>query len=68
MTKTELKNYVLKHKEDIEAIRLLFHTPDNLPIQHYPPVSTEEGLPIEENIKIMEKAIKAKIAEKNQQL
>ncbi len=66
MSKTELRNYVLTHKEDMEAIRLLFHTPDGSSIRRYPPVSTEEGLPIEENIKIMEEAIKKKINNQNE--
>lgn len=65
MNKTALRNYVLTHKEDMEAIRLLFQTADYISIQHYPPVSTEEGFPIEENIKIMEEAIKKKINNTN---
>lgn len=64
MNKTELRDYVLAHKEDMEAVRLLFQTPDYLSVVHYPAVSTEEGLPIKENIKIMEEAIKQKITDR----
>lgn len=64
MTKAELRSYVLKHKEDLEAIRLLFQTPENLEVKRYPAVCTEEGTPIEKNIDIMEQAIRAKIDQK----
>jgi hypothetical protein len=36
-----------------------------LNVKRYPPVSTEEGLPIEENIRIMEQAIREKIEQEN---
>jgi hypothetical protein len=65
MNKSELKKYVLENREDIEAIRLLFQSRDNEQIKRYPPVCTEEGIPIEQNIRIMEKAIKDKIQRNN---
>lgn len=66
MSKAELKAYVLQHRDDIEAIRLLFQVPAGVQVKRYPPVCTEEGLPIEENIRIMEQAIKEKIEQENQ--
>lgn len=66
MSKTELRNYVFEHRDDIEAIRLLFQIPEGLEVKRYPPVSTEEGTPIEENIRIMEQAIREKIEQENQ--
>ncbi len=66
MSKAELKAYVLEHKEDLEAIRLLFAVPPGLEVKRYPPVATEEGLPIEENIRIMKQAIQERINQENQ--
>jgi len=54
MTKAELKAYVLQHRDDIEAIRSLFRIPPGVEVKPYPPVCTEEGVPIPENIRIME--------------
>ena len=65
MSKAELKAYVLEHRDDLEAIRFLFRVPPGVEIKRYPPVCTEEGVPIEENIRIMEEAIQQKIAPKN---
>ncbi len=65
MNKAELKAYVLEHREDIEAIRLLFQIQDDVDIKKYPPVCTEEGIPIEENINIMKRAIEEKIEQEN---
>ncbi len=66
MNKQELKAYVLKHRDDDEAIRRLFQIQDGVEIKRYPPVCTEEGTPIEENISIMEQAIREKIDHENQ--
>ncbi len=65
MNKAELKAYVLEHREDIEAIRLLFQIQYDVDIKKYPPVCTEEGIPIEENINIMKRAIEEKIEQEN---
>ena len=67
MSKAELKAYVLEHRDDIEAIRLLFQIRDGVEVKRYLPVCTEEGTPIEENIRIMEQAIREKIEQENQQ-
>jgi hypothetical protein len=65
MSKTELKAYVLEHRDDLEAIRYLFRVPPGVEVKQYPPVCTEEGIPIEENIRIMEEAIQERIAREN---
>jgi hypothetical protein len=65
MSRAELKTYVLKNREDIEAIRALFHHPDGKWIT-MPPMFTSDGEPIEENIRIGEEALKKRIEqEKN---
>lgn len=66
MNKQELKAYVLKHRDDDEAIRRLFQVQEGVKIKRYPPVCTEEGIPIEDNISIMEQAIREKIDHENQ--
>ncbi|NEP14838.1 MAG: hypothetical protein F6K14_32530 [Symploca sp. SIO2C1] len=65
MSKAELKAYVLEHRDDLEAIRFLFRVPPGAEVKRYPPVCTEEGVPIEENIRIMEEAIEKRIAQQN---
>ncbi len=61
MSKADLKAYVLEHRDDIEAVRHLFsrRTP-GLEGQQYPPLS-KDGVPIEENIRIMQDAIRQRI-------
>ena len=55
------------HRDDMEAIRALFHHP-SLKYQQMPALVTEDGVPIAENIRIAEEAIKkkAEIARKKQ--
>src|SRR4028118_2363105 len=57
MTVPELRKYVLAHRDDMEAIRALFHHP-SLKYQQMPPLVTGDGMPIAENIHIAEEAIK----------
>ncbi len=57
MSVPELRAYVLGHRDDIEAIRALFHHP-SLKWKTMPPLVTQDGLPIEENIRIAEEAIR----------
>jgi hypothetical protein len=57
MSVPELRAYVLAHRDDIEAIRVLFHHP-TLKWKTMPPLVTQDGLPIEENIRIAEEAIR----------
>lgn len=66
MTVAELRKYVLAHRDDMEALRALFHHP-SLKYQQMPPLVTEDGMPSAENIRIAEEAIKkrAEIAREN---
>ena len=60
MSKAELKAYVQAHREDDEAIRVLFsrRNPPDSEATWYGPFSTPEGVSIEENIRIAEEAIR----------
>jgi hypothetical protein len=69
MSVPELRKYVLTHRDDMEAIRALFHHP-SLKYQEMPPLVTGDGMPIAENIRIAEEAIKQRVEidrEKQQQ-
>jgi len=69
MSVPELRKYVLTHRDDMEAIRALFHHP-SLKYQEMPPLVTGDGMPIAENIRIAEEAIKKRVEidrEKQQQ-
>jgi dihydropteroate synthase len=63
MTNADLKAYVLSHRDDDEAIRVLFsrRNPPDSEATWYGPMSTPEGEPIEENIRIAEEAIRQRI-------
>lgn len=65
MSVPDLRAYVLDHRDDIEAIRVLFHHP-TLKWQTMPPLCTPEGVPIQENIRIAEEALKQRIEKENQ--
>ncbi|NMG06582.1 hypothetical protein DP117_06755 [Brasilonema sp. UFV-L1] len=65
MSKAELKAYVLANRDDIEAIRFLFQIPSNMEVKRYPSMYDENGLPIEENIRLAEEAIKKRVEEVN---
>ncbi|MFE1746507.1 DUF6887 family protein [Coleofasciculus sp. H7-2] len=60
MSKAELKAYVLAHRDDDEALRVLFsrRNPPDSEATWYGPMFTPEGVPIEENIQIAEEAIR----------
>jgi hypothetical protein len=49
MSVSQLRAYVLEHREDDEAIRALFHHP-SLKWVTMPPMFSEDGQPIDENI------------------
>jgi len=57
MSVPELRVYVLKHRDDMEAIRALFHHP-SLKWRTMPPLVAQDGMPIEENIRIAQEAIR----------
>ena len=69
MSTKELRAYVLAHREDIEALEILFsrRTPDSEAII-YPSMFTEDGKPIAENMPIIEEAMIQKVQQekKNQ--
>jgi hypothetical protein len=66
MSTKELRAYVLAHREDIEALEILFsrRTPDSEAII-YPSMFAEDGQPIEENIRIIEEAIAQRVQQGN---
>jgi hypothetical protein len=59
MTSAELRAYALDHRDDVEPLRVLYsrRSPDSEAIW-YGPMCTPEGVPIEENIRIAEEAIR----------
>jgi transaldolase len=57
MSVPDLRAYVLEHREDIEAIRALFHHP-MLKWTTMPSMFTKNGEPIEENIRLAEEAFR----------
>ena len=63
MSRVELKAYILSHRDDDEAIRVFFgrRNPPDSQATWYGPMCTPEGLPIEENIRIAEEAIKQRV-------
>ncbi len=66
MTNKELIAYALAHREDVEPLRVLYsrRTPDS-EATWYGPMATEDGKPIEENIRIAEAAIKQRVEQAN---
>lgn len=66
MSAKELRTYILAHRDDLEALDALVsrRTPDS-EATIYPSMFTEEGLPIEENIRIAQEAIRQRIEAEN---
>lgn len=62
MTSKELIAYALAHREEIEPLRVLYsrRTPDS-EATWYGPMTDKDGVPIEENIRIAEEAIRQRI-------
>jgi hypothetical protein len=63
MSRSELKAYVRRNRDDLEALDILVsrRTPDS-EATWYAPMVTAEGVPIEENIQLGEQAIQERIA------
>lgn len=61
MTNRELRAYALAHRDELEPLRVLYsrRTPDS-EATWYGPMATEDGVPIEENIRLAEEAIQEK--------
>ncbi|MCC5638059.1 hypothetical protein LC593_19915 [Nostoc sp. CHAB 5844] len=51
-----IRKYVLEHRDDMEAMRSLFHHP-SLKWKTIPPIVTADGTPIEGNIRIAQEAV-----------
>jgi hypothetical protein len=66
MSVSQLRAYVLEHREDDEAIRALFHHP-SLKWVTMPPMFTEDGQPIEDNIRQAEENFRQLIEKDNQE-
>jgi hypothetical protein len=66
MSRPELKAYVLEHRDDLEAIRALFHHPDVEGKWTTMPPMYKDGKPIEENIRLAEETIR-RLAEEDEQ-
>lgn len=62
MTNAELRAYALAHRDDVEPLRVLFsrRSPDS-EATWYGLMCTPEGVPIEENIRIAEEAIRERV-------
>ncbi|MGH1395142.1 MAG: DUF6887 family protein [Trichormus sp.] len=60
MSVPELRKYVLAHRDDMEAVRALFHHP-SLKWKTMPPLATADGTRVEENIRIADEVIKQRI-------
>ncbi|AFZ24292.1 hypothetical protein Cylst_2049 [Cylindrospermum stagnale PCC 7417] len=67
MTNRELRAYALAHRDELEPLRVLYsrRTPDS-EATFYGPMATEDGVPIEENIRLAEKAIQKRAASDRQ--
>lgn len=63
ITNKKLIKYILARREELEQLRVLYdrRTPDDK-ATIYPAPCAPDGMPIEENIKIMKKAIRERIA------
>jgi dihydropteroate synthase len=68
MSTKELKAYVLSHRDDIEALDTLVsrRNPPDSEATWYGPMTTPEGEPIAENIRIAEEAIRQRAEKANQ--
>ncbi|MEG4321610.1 MULTISPECIES: hypothetical protein [unclassified Microcoleus] len=68
MSRSELKAYVLSHRDDDEAIRVFFgrRNPPDSEATWYGPMCTPEGLPIEENIRIAEEEMRKRVEISNE--
>lgn len=63
ISKSELTAYVLENRHDLEAMLYLFRIPPGVEVKRYPPMLTNDGKPIEENIRIAEEAMRQKLEE-----
>ena len=68
MSRSELKAYVLSHRDDDEAIRVFFgrRNPPDSQATWYGPMCTPEGMPIAENIQIAEEEMRKRVEISNE--
>ena len=68
MSRSELKAYVLSHRDDDEAIRVFFgrRNPSDSQATWYGPMCTPEGMPIAENIQIAEEEMRKRVEISNE--
>jgi dihydropteroate synthase len=68
MSNSELRSYILSHRDDDEAIDVLFsrRNPPDSEATWYGPMTTPAGEPIAENIRIAEEAIRQRIERQQQ--
>ncbi|MDZ7961704.1 MAG: hypothetical protein RMY34_28135 [Aulosira sp. DedQUE10] len=64
MSVPELRKYVLEHRDDVEAMRVLFYHP-SLKWKTMPPLATADGIQLEENIRIAQEAIAQRVQQEN---
>lgn len=62
MSNKELIQYILTHRDELEPLHVLYErrTPD-AEVTWYPAPCTPDGEPIEENLRIMEEAIRQRL-------
>ncbi len=62
MSNKELIQYILTHRDELEPLNVLYErrTPDE-EATWYPAPCTPDGTPIEENLRIMEEAIRQRV-------
>jgi hypothetical protein len=62
MSRSELKAYVRRNRDDLEALDILVsrRTPDS-EATWYAPMVTAEGVPIEENVRLAAKGIQERV-------
>lgn len=70
MSKAELKAYILSHRDDDDAICVLFNrrNPPDSEATWYGPMHTPEGVPIQENIRVAEDAIRQRAEQREKEL
>jgi hypothetical protein len=68
MSRSELKAYVRRNRDDLEALDILVsrRTPDS-EATWYAPMVTAEGVPIEENIQLAAKGIQERVTLEREQ-
>jgi len=64
MSRDALRTYVLEHRDDMEAVRALFHRP-SAKRQKMPPMFDKNGQIIEENVRLREESLRQRAEEEH---